>query len=241
MDPIGRRPVAVRPPPASETPAASAPASRPAPASAPVAATSATPSPWQVAQAGFGAVAPPAPQAAEGTWRAPADSEVGRTISGILERLKQCPITLKGDTPESLFRRAILDNKNITNDQLLAMSRVPFEKLDSGPEARDAVLKRIPNARELPVHKFTVAMMSAVTGIDAEKLSQACPDLGMTGSASTPLLFAAKGEGLERSTALHDFTDYMRAAGVEGVNKAVWGVENRVLSAIVSAVGGGRY
>ena len=45
----------------------------------------------------------------------------------------------------------------------------------------------------------------------------------------------------QRSTALHDFTDYLRGAGLKGLNKAVWGVENRVLSALVSAVGGGRY
>jgi len=159
----------------------------------------------------------------------------------MLDRLKQCPITLKGDTPESIFRRAILDNKHVTNEQLLTMSRVTLEQLDSGPETRRKVLEKIPNARELPVHQFTVAMLSAATGIDPQKLSEACPDLGITGAPGTPLLYAAKTERMQRSTALHDFTDYLRGAGIKGLNKAVWGVENRVLSAAVSALGGGRY
>ncbi|WNG35079.1 hypothetical protein F0U61_16535 [Archangium violaceum] len=36
------------------------------------------------------------------------------------------------------------------------------------------------------------------------------------------------------------FTDCPRGAGIQGLNKAVWGVENRVLSAHVSELGGGR-
>ncbi|PTL80609.1 hypothetical protein [Vitiosangium sp. GDMCC 1.1324] len=235
MDPISRRPLAVR------TPTASAPQAAPsAPTTAQTVNTAQTVGHTQ--KSGFEApgvkAAAPAPIA---TWRAPADSELGRALSGMLEKLKQCSITIKGDTPESLFRRAILDNKHVTNEQLLAMSKVTLEQLDSGPETRQKVLEKIPNARELPVHKFTVAMMSAVTGIDPQKLSEACPDLGMTGAPNTPLLYAAKTERMQRSTALHDFTDYFRGAGIQGLNKAVWGVENRVLSAIVSALGGGRY
>ncbi|QRO00317.1 hypothetical protein JRI60_15440 [Archangium violaceum] len=231
MDPIGRRPVAVKLP------------SQPARTEAPAASTTAAAREvGHALKSGFEAPGVKAAALAPvGTWRGPADSEVGRAINGMLERLKQCDITIKGDTPESLFRRAILDNKHVTNEQLLAMSKVTLDKLDSGPETRKKVLEKIPNARELPVHKFTVAMLSAATGIDAQKLSEACPDLGMTGAPNTPLLYAAKGEGMQRSTALHDFTDYLRGAGIKGLNKAVWGVENRVLSAAISALGGGRY
>jgi len=42
---------------------------------------------------------------------------------------------------------------------------------------------------------------------------------------------------MKRSTALHDTTDCFRGAGVSGVNKAVWGVENRILSALKSLGG----
>lgn len=235
MDPIGRRPVAVKLPTAPESKQATS-----APNTARTVNTAQTVGHTQ--KSGFEAPGVKAAvQAPASTWRAPADSELGRVINGMLDRLKQCPITIKGDTPESLFRRAILDNKHVTNEQLLAMSRVTLEQLDSGPETRQKVLEKIPNARELPVHQFTVAMLSAATGIDPQKLSEACPDLGMTGAPNTPLLYAAKTERMQRSTALHDFTDYLRGAGIQGLNKAVWGVENRVLSAIVSALGGGRY
>jgi hypothetical protein len=234
MDPIGRRPAAVKLP------------SQPARAEAtpPAAASNAAKAVGHVLKSGFEAPAVKAlqvTQAAPGTWRGPADSEVGKAINVMLDRLKQCDIKIKGDTPESLFRRAILDNKHVTNEQILAMSKVTLDQLDSGPETRQQVLKKIPNARELPVHKFTVALMSAATGIDPQKLSEACPDLGMTGAPGTPLLYAAKTERMQRSTALHDFTDYLRGAGIKGLNKAVWGVENRILSAAVSALGGGRY
>lgn len=231
MDPLSRRPVTLHTPSRAEP--------RPA-ASAPQAVNTAQPL-GHTQRSGFEASGVKAAQAPAGTWRAPADSELGRVIHGMLERLEQSDITIKGDTPESLFRRAILDNKHVTNEQLLAISRVTLEQLDSGPETRQKVLAKVPNARELPVHQFTVALMSAATGIDARKLSEACPDLGLTGAPGTPLLYAAKTERMQRSTALHDFTDYLRGAGIKGLNKAVWGVENRVLSAAVSALGGGRY
>ncbi|KFA89439.1 hypothetical protein [Archangium violaceum] len=234
MDPIGRRPVALHTPPQPAK-------AEPRPAANTVQTPSTPQSVGHTQKSGFEAPGVKALQAPVGTWRAPADSELGKVIHGMLERLKQCDIKIKGDTPESLFRRAILDNKHVSNEQLLAISKVSLEQLDSGPETRQKVLAKVPNARELPVHKFTVAMLSAATGIDAQKLSEACPDLGLTGAPGTPLLYAAKTERMQRSTALHDFTDYLRGAGIKGLNKAVWGVENRVLSAAVSALGGGRY
>lgn len=176
------------------------------------------------------------------TWRGPADSEIGRTVARMLKNLQAYDgPKIKGDTPESLFRRSILDNRRISNEQLLAMRNVTLDQIADSPKAKAKVYKKVPNVRDLPVHKFTVALMSAATGIDADRLSEATPSLGLTGATNTPILYAAKSERVQRSTALHDFTDYLRGAGVKGINKAVWGVENRVLSALVSFFGGGRY
>ncbi|MBN1204719.1 MAG: hypothetical protein JXB05_07325 [Myxococcaceae bacterium] len=237
MDPIGRRPSPLRPlataPQAEARPAATAKA---APAN----------SVAQVQQSTFDA---PASRAAAskpipGAWRGGPDTAVGKAIAGMIERMRGSEasgITLKGDTMESLFTRAILDNKHVTNEQLLTITNVKLEQLATSPEDRAKVLKKVPNARELPVHKFTVGMLAAATGLDPKQLSEVCPDLGLTGAPGTPILYAAKTERMQRSTALHDFTDYLRGAGVKGMNKAVWGVENRVLSAAVSALGGGRY
>ena len=186
-----------------------------------------------------------AAQPIPGAWRGGPETEVGKAVQSMVSRLQSNPdannITIKGDTAASLFSRAILDSKHVTNEQIIAMANVPLEALASSEKEKAKTYKKVPNVRDLPVHKFTVAMMSAATGIDPQKLSEAVPDLGLTGAPSTPLLYAAKGEGMQRSTALHDFTDYLRGAGVKGLNKAVWGVEGRILSAIVSAVGGGRY
>jgi hypothetical protein len=182
-----------------------------------------------------------ASQPTAGAWRGGPDTEIGKAIKTMLDRANQTQITIRGDTPASLLSRAILDNPRISNEQLMQMANVKLEQLSDSPEDRQVVLNKIPNARELDVHKFTVAMLSAVTGIDPQKLSEATPSLGITGAVGTPVLYAAKGEKMQRGTALHDFTDYMRGAGVKGINKAVWGVENRVLSAAVMVAGGGRY
>ena len=237
MDPIGRRPSTPRlvstPVQADTRPAAPAKAT---PASAV----------GFVRQSSFDApvTRAQATQPMPGAWRGGPDTEVGKAIAGMIERMRGSAasgIQIKGDTVESLFTRAILDNKHVTNEQLLAIGNVKLEQLATSPEDRAKVLKKVPNARELDVHKFTVAMLASATGIDEKALSEACPDLGLTGAPGTPLLYAAKTERMQRSTALHDFTDYLRGAGVKGMNKAVWGVENRVLSAAVSAMGGGRY
>ncbi|WP_224247810.1 hypothetical protein [Hyalangium gracile] len=237
MNPISRRPTALRP--TATTPQAQT--TRPVA----TAKTTATNTVGQVGRSSFDAPASLAPaRPMPGAWRGGPDTEVGKAISGMINRMRSSDaagIQIKGDTIESLFTRAILDNKHVTNEQLLAISQVKLEQLATSPEDQAKVLKKVPNARELPVHKFTVAMLAAATGLDEKALSQACPDLGLTGAPGTPLLYAAKTERMQRSTALHDFTDYLRGAGIKGMNKAVWGVENRVLSAAVSALGGGRY
>ncbi|ADO70737.1 hypothetical protein [Stigmatella aurantiaca] len=237
MEPIGRRP--------STFPS---PTSAPRAEARPATATAVKPANTvgQVQRSSFEApvAQTAAAQPMPGAWRGGPDTPVGKAIAGMITRMRNSEaagIQIKGDTTESLFTRAILDNKHVSNEQLLAISQVKLEQLATSPEDRAKVLKKVPNARELDVHKFTVGMLASATGIDPKKLSEACPDLGLTGAPGTPLLYAAEGAGMQRSTALHDFTDYLRGAGVKGMNKAVWGVENRILSAVVSAVGGGRY
>ncbi len=238
MDPIRRGPrVIANPTPAAQPQTGTQQAAAPARAN-------------EVGFTGVSAFRTPAPaltlppKPIPGAWRGGPDTEVGRAVQAMWTRMQGMPgndIRIKGDTPASLLGRAILDSKHVTNEQLIAMSKVTVDQLATDPASRQKVLDKVPNARELPVHKFTVAMLSAATGIDPKKLSEACPDLGLTGAPGTPLLYAAKTERMQRSTALHDFTDYLRGAGIKGLNKAVWGVEGRIASAIVSAVGGGRY
>ncbi len=112
----------------------------------------------------------------------------------------------------------------------------------------------IPDAREWPVHKFTVSLMYAATsvdkktdvspGVDEKELSRIFPDFGMVGHQSIKLPFgkrffsASRNPRVQRSTALHDFTDYLKSSGVEGLNKAVWRIEDRKWSALNSVTPG---
>ncbi|HVE87395.1 MAG TPA: hypothetical protein VND93_31275 [Myxococcales bacterium] len=183
--------------------------------------------------------AAPRPAAAQVPWafRGSPDSEVGRTVQGMVDRARKFDAKLGGESVEQMLTKAILANPRISNEQILQMSRVPLDKLADSPSDQAETERRVPGSRQLPSHQFTVGLLSSITGIDPKALSEAAPGLGVTGAPGTPILFAPPWTGLQRSTALHDTTDYLRGAGVKGVNKAVWGVENRVLSALLSLRG----
>ena len=163
----------------------------------------------------------------------------------MVARARTSTSRIAGQTPEGLVRRAITENPNITNEQILAMARLRADQVASSPDAQRRTLREIPNARELPSHKFTVDMLHALTGIDRETLSRNGPDLGITGSATRvnpftdrPLVFHVPPHDRERlSTSLHDLTDTMHGAGIGGVNRAVWGSEDTVISAALSTRG----
>ncbi|ADO69236.1 hypothetical protein [Stigmatella aurantiaca] len=176
-------------------------------------------------------------------WRGGAETEVGQVMAAMVGRLRSADagldFLLAGDSLETLFRRAILENRRVTNAQLTAISQVTLEQLATPPEQRAVVLRRVPEARKLRVHRFTVALLAAATGVEAAQLSELAPDLGLTGSPDTPFLWAARSERAQHATALHDFTDYLRATGLTGLNEAVWGVEGREWSALASWLGWG--
>jgi hypothetical protein len=195
----------------------------------------------------------PLPQGEQANLRRQAEQVADRERTDAANRVRQEMVDrargstarIAGQTPEGLVRRAITENPNVTNEQILAMARLRPEQVASSPDAQRRTLQQIPNARSLPSHQFTVDMLHAVTGIDRDTLSRNGPDLGITGSADrvwpgtqTPIVFHAPPNDRERlSTSLHDLTDTMRFAGVPGVNQAVWGAENQVRSAAISLNG----
>src|SRR5689334_17960139 len=81
MDPIGRRPVALQTPPQPAK-------TEPRPAANTVQTLSNPQTVGHTQKSGFEAPGVKAAQAPVGTWRAPADSELGKVINGMLERLK---------------------------------------------------------------------------------------------------------------------------------------------------------
>jgi hypothetical protein len=183
------------------------------------------------------AAAPQVPWA----FRGGANTEIGRTIQGMVDRARKFDTRLGGDSVERMLTEGLLKNPKLSNETLLQMSQVKLDQLAESPEDQAEIERRVPGSRDLDSHKFTVGLLSAITGVDPKALSREAPGLGLTGAPGTPLLFAPKKTGLQRSTALHDTTDYLRGAGVKGVNKAVWGVENRVVSAFLSLVRGVPY
>jgi len=155
----------------------------------------------------------------------------------MVDRARKFDTKLGGDSVERMLVEGILKNPKITNDMLMKMSQVPLEKLADAPKDKAEIERRVPGSRDLASHKFTVGLLSAITGLDPKQLSRAAPGLGVTGAPGTPILFAPKSTGLQRSTALHDTTDYLKGAGVEGLNKAVWGYESSTWSAAQSLRG----
>jgi hypothetical protein len=187
----------------------------------------------------------PAAQATPWAFRGGPNTEIGRTIQAMVDRARTSDVRIGGQSVEGLLTRSIFANPNITNEQIMAMSRLRPEQVASSPDAQRRTLAEIPNARELPSHRFTVDLLHAATGIDRATLSRNGPDLGMTGSADrvwpftdTPVVLHAPASDRERlSTSLHDFTDTMRTVGISGVNQAVWGREGQVTSALLSTRG----
>jgi len=202
-------------------------------------------------------------------FRGGPDSEVGKTIQGMVDRARTSTSRIAGQTPESILTKSFFANPAITNDQIMAMSRLKDDpgKVFSTEKTREATEKAIPDARNHPNHKFTVDLFHAMTGIPRADLSRTSPDLGMVGSATIPVpgsnmptlgmvpnpaykpggqpfLWKPRNDSESLSTALHDFTDGMKAAsdkgakGLDGIQKSIWGSEGKVSSAWRSFVDG---
>ena len=138
------------------------------------------------------AAAPPGPARAapaQVPWafRGGPDTPIGKTIQGMVDRAKKFDTKLGGDSVERMLTEGILKNPKITNDMLMKMSKVPLEKLADAPKDKAEIERRVPGSRDLPSHKFTVGLLSALTGVDPAKLSQSSPGLGVTGSPGTPV------------------------------------------------------
>jgi hypothetical protein len=196
------------------------------------------------ASTGPNATAPTAtkPETKGNPWdfRGGPDSEVGKTIQGMVDRARTSTARISGQTPESLLTRSIFANRDISNEQIMAMSRMTEKDVASTQKSREATEKAIPDARNHPNHKLTVDLFHAVTGVPRETLSRNSPDLGMVGSAEKGVLWKPRNDAEALSTALHDFTDGVKEAGdrgvkgVEGVQKTLWGAEGKVWSALNS-------
>ena len=126
---------------------------------------------------------------------------------------------------------------DVSDDMIRRMNEVTIEQVEDTPEHRAGALRTIPHVRSTTMHKFTVALMAGLTGIDADELSMRTPTMGVTGSAGQKfgLFKIAESRKLRYVTALHDVTDYLHGAGLIGLNRALWGVDGSVSFAIAGA------
>ena len=143
--------------------------------------------------------------------------------------------------PSLIYWKKFAANPDMQDEQLTGIAAIKIESLQRTPEEIARIKAQFPNYAEQPAHKMAVALLSAITGIPAQELSDKCPDLGLSGTPGTRLW--VPGEGcLEYGTpgeyqlanALHDVTDFLDQAGVPFVNWAVWGEATSFGSALVS-------
>ena len=156
------------------------------------------------------------------------------TTDAMLQRLSKSKAWLAGETPKSMFEKYILNNRNISDDMIRQMTkdRVPLRKLADSPADAKRALQRIANVRDTKNHKFTVDLLAGITGHAPAAISKAAPALGMTGTPST-VFWNPKSPPVQRFTALHDATSYLKDAGVKGLNEKMWGIDNNVASALL--------
>lgn len=163
-------------------------------------------------------------------------------------------LEVDGVSAVRMFLQEFVSNPKVTDQMLLKMGSIELKDLARTPEEQRDIEERVPGSRDLISHKMAVALLSAVTGIPPEILSQQCPDLGLSGTPKLGLWEPGTGwteqmsgeekEDFQLANILHDTTDFLKDAGIDGLNQAVWGSESGTVSAYdswMAAYDGDRY
>jgi hypothetical protein len=169
--------------------------------------------------------------------RSPEAAKAAYTMLARLNRMERegRKLEVGGVTAEEVLRKTVIGNPKVSDDMLVKMGSRTLQQLVPGDKEREEIEARQPGSRELDSHKLAVAMLSAATGIDPSQLSKYGPDLGLSGTAGAPIgLRRPETTGDHLTTAMHDFTDTLKDAGITGMNDAVWGTDDKVFSALRS-------
>lgn len=174
-----------------------------------------------------------------GTWRGKLDSEAGKAILSLKNKINSAQGRSYA-TPQifeqsvQIFVKHFLDNPSVTNAQIIAMDKVAASSIKSNDAKK--VEEKFKNYADYDSHQIAVNIFSFITGAPQAEISNQAPDLGFTGTPDKFLL-AATIPALILGTILHDVTDYLKDAGVVGINKALWGFEGKIESALAMAYG----
>ncbi|MEL7367428.1 MAG: hypothetical protein AAFN74_00845 [Myxococcota bacterium] len=166
----------------------------------------------------------------------PRDPTLRPVIDAMLARLDASQTSIDGETPRSLFEKRILNNPKITDDQIRQMGQVSLDDIRDNRRAQRRTFRKFPDVLDTINHRFTRDLVAGITGLDPQAISEAKPSLGLTGSAQSPFapLWRATVPEVQIFTALHDTTSVLQSAGVDGFNKALWGQDSTVLSAVLN-------
>ena len=164
------------------------------------------------------------------------DPSLKPVVDGMLRRLDASESRIDGRSPRDLFEQHILNNPKVTDDQIRRMAEVTVDQVGDSRRGKRRTLRRFPDVRESINHRFTVDLIAGITGMDPKALSEAKPSLGLTGSAQSVLspLWKSSVPEVQQFTAIHDATSVLQSAGVDGLNRAVWGQGSSAVSAVLN-------
>ncbi|MEM7556553.1 MAG: calcium-binding protein [Cyanobacteria bacterium P01_A01_bin.84] len=160
--------------------------------------------------------------------------------------------TVAGKTASDIVVENFLDNKNVTNEQIIQASKLTLD--DFYQPEREAITSKFPNYQNNPVHRVSILVNSIISGLDPIAASRNLPGHGFTGTPGK-LIANVEDDALALGTIVHDNTSYIDDAfsrkrirlkedeivdedleNVESLNKTVFGIESLILSAGAMAI-----
>ena len=167
------------------------------------------------------------------SWRG-SDPNLTDAISGMVSRMKfDRGLRIDGYSATRIVVENFLDDPNVTNEQITQISR--RARNDFGVRDLDNVRNKYPDYASRLGHIVAVDAMYILTGQNQAWISDHLSGLGFTGTPGKLITYATDPK-LLLGTILHDITDYLQDAKIEGINKAIWGVSGKVTSALVMAL-----
>ncbi|NEO34001.1 MAG: hypothetical protein F6K36_27020, partial [Symploca sp. SIO3C6] len=169
-------------------------------------------------------------------WRGGQGTEINKAISNLLDRSSlDRGNTVGGYTATRILVEKFLDDRNITNEQILEASNLTlddFTQPDPG-----AITNKYPEYQEFPGHQIAVDLLSIFTGESPSEVSAKLTGLGFTGTPGIAIAYA-EDPVLLLGTIIHDFNSYIDdALGDKGIqiksfNESIYGVKDIKKSAL---------
>ncbi|MDJ0583096.1 hypothetical protein [Crocosphaera sp.] len=174
--------------------------------------------------------------------------EVEEYLSKVIERIKNYDGEIPSDFSskeefQQTFLKNFIFNPKVTATQLVKVENLTLEKLGEEDITVKAIKQKYGDTyKDFSAHKTGIAYLHFLTGQTTEKLSEYLPGLGITGivtdSGFNLNIQATFSDKWRTRTAIHDITDTLQGVfkkekiDVESWNKSVFGISNKVLSAI---------